>query len=262
MAVALTAGCAASAKPAQLSRFPEIKPQYRPVAEQMEDNPVACLQDKLEECKALQDYTLTFYRQERLGGALKPMEKIQAWFRSEPFSVKFVWNNPEANYEEAVFVNGENENKLLVKERKGFLFLPPTTRAIDPALPAKLGKAKNPITSFGLARMIERSLAPIRDPEIADQVTLDYKGIVKLDTEGVPAHHLQINRPTNDEWIHVRQDIFINAQTTLPAGTDLWKTEEKLDARYRYIDINTNIELTDENFVISEDDENAQASAE
>jgi len=254
----LTTGCT-TAKATKLSRFQEITPEFRPEASRIEADPVAYLKKKLVECEKLDGYALTFYRQERLGGTLKPMEKIQAWFRARPFSVKFVWHNPDSNYEEAVYVEGQNNNQLLVKERKGFLFLPPTTRSIDPKLPAKLGKARNPITSFGLSRMIERSLRPIEDPDIADEITFEYKGVVELDPEGVAAHHLRINRPTNDKWIHVRQDIFINAETALPAGTDLWKTAEELDARYRYLDISTDVELCDKDFQLSEEKESEKS---
>ncbi len=222
----------------------------------IEADPVAYLRELYRRCEALEQYRLTFYRQERVGSlvqTLTPMERMEALFRKKPFSVKFTWNAPDADYYETVYVEGQNDNKLLLRERKGIFPFPPQVRAIDPALPAKLGKARNAITDFGLARVSRRSLIPFEDPALAKVMTICYEGVVDLDPTGRPAHQLVIKRPPTPGYAYTRQDFYIDAETLLPAGTDLWLKSGDLGARYRYVDIRTDVQLTDSDFRLSKD---------
>lgn len=248
----LTAGCAAPVKAAKPILLKEVEPRYQKEARRLQADPLGYLKKLEERCSALPHYRLVFYRQEKLG-QLQPMEKMNAKFRREPFSVKFEWDDPNANYSESVYVQGENDNKLLVKERKGVLFLPPTVRIVDPAFSVKIGKSKNPITSFGMANMMRRMLEPITDPEIADQIVFNYRGVVELDPTGQPAHYLEILRPVTKKWIHAKQDVYIDAETLLPAGVDLWNPDTSLDARYRYANIDTSVSFSDADFRLSKD---------
>ncbi len=248
----LMTGCAAPVKAAKPILLKEVEPRYQKEARRIQSDPVAYLKKLEERCSALPYYQLVLYRQEKLG-QLQPLEKMIARFRRDPFSVKFIWDDPQADYFESVYVEGKNDNKLLVRERKGILFMPPTVRTIDPTLSVKIGKSKNPITSFGLANMVRRTLGPITDPEIADQIVFHYRGVVELDPTGYPAHYLEIIRPITRKWIHARQDFYIDAENLLPAGVDLWNKDESLDARYRYANIDTNVSFSDADFQLSRD---------
>ncbi|NLX15047.1 MAG: DUF1571 domain-containing protein [Phycisphaerales bacterium] len=247
----LTTGCAAPVKAAKPILLKEVEPRYQKEARSIQADPVGYLKKLEERCATLPQYQLVFYRQEKLG-QLQPMEKMNAKFRRDPFSVKFEWDDPNANYAESVYVHGENDGKLLVRERKGVLFLPPAVRVVAPDFSVKIGKSKNPITNFGLANMVRSSLGPITDPDIADQIVFNYRGVVELDPTGSPAHYLEVLRPVTKHWIHARQDVYIDADTLLPAGVDLWNKDESLDARYRYARIDTEPFLTDADFRLSQ----------
>lgn len=249
-----TVGCSSSAMfRKDVKRLDNVPDRYQTDARKIKSEPVHYLKELRRRCQTLEEYTLVFYRQERLGGTLKPMENMNAWYRKNPFSVKFEWKDPDADYYEAVYVQGENDNKLVVRERKGMLFFPPQIRKLNPQLTVAVKKSKNPITDFGLARLMERTLGPIEDLEIGPRITYEYKGVVSLDTTGQNVHHLRIHRPVSDTWTHARQDLFIDAETLLPAGTDLWLPNEQLDARYRYARIDTDVQLTDTDFRIREE---------
>ncbi len=262
--MAATAGCAADrAEPARTEQTPlpspapvpqtrEATAPQRPAAERIADDPVAFLEDVYQRANALDQYRLTFYRQERLGliPRLGPMEKIEAAFRKTPFSVKFVWENEDPDYWESVYVEARNNNKLIVRERKGVLGLPPVTRTLDVNDPVKLGRGKNPITDFGLAQVARRSLLPFQDPDIARVMTIGYRGIVNLEPINRPAHHLRVERPAVKDIRYTRQDFYVDTETLLPSGTDLYTPNGKLDALYRYTNVRTDVRLTDADFAM------------
>jgi hypothetical protein len=254
----LFTGCAAPEKAPPVAQPPEqiVSPEerYARDGERIAANPVAFLREVAERTSQLGEYRLTFYRQERTGlpPQLGPMEQIQAAFRKEPFSVKFEWADETMPYYESVYVKGENKNQMIVRERKGALpFLPPTIRNIDVMFPVKIGKSKNPITDFGLERIMQRTLLPFETPQIAEVMTIEYKGVVSLQPIERPAHYLRIDRPKVPGLAYTRQDFYIDAETLLPAGTDLYLPGDVLDARYRYADVNTDVDFNNADFRLS-----------
>lgn len=247
-------GCSQST-PEPLRQVEQSGGVSNPTAASIEADPVGFLEEVAQKAGQLDEYKLTFYRQERQGlfAQLGPMEKIDALFRADPFSVKFTWDNPERSYYESIYVEGKYDNQMLVRERHGFSFFPPQVRKVDVMLPVKLGLARNPITSFGLAQVVRRSLEPFHDPEIRKVMTIEYQGIVELPPENQKVYHLHIERPTSDQYRYTRQDIFVHTETLLPAGTDLYTPGPKLDARYRYTNVDPDVELTDADFRLVKD---------
>ena len=187
-------------------------------------DPVGYLRQLYARCEQLEQYRLKFYRQERLGfiPTLGEMEEIDASFRKRPFSVKFEWPDAKMPYYESVYVEGRNNNMLLIRERHGLLLAPPQVRIIGVDLPVKIGKAKNPITVFGLANMVRRTLEPFEDPKLKKVMTITCPGVVDLEPTRRPAYHLRIERPPTEGYRYTRQDFYVDVSTALPAGTDLW----------------------------------------
>ncbi|HSW46369.1 MAG TPA: DUF1571 domain-containing protein [Phycisphaerae bacterium] len=215
-------------------------------------DPVGFLRELAARCDRLDRYRLKFHRQERLGliPTIGAMEEINAAFRSKPFSVKFEWPDEKMPYYESVYVEGRNDNKLIIRERHGLLFAPPQVRVVNVDLPVKIGKAKNPITVFGLANLARRTLAPFEDERLRKVMTIKCNGVVDLEPMHRSAYYLVIERPPTEGYRYTRQDVFVDVETGLPAGTDLWLEDGQLDARYRYSDVQTNVTLTDADFHI------------
>ena len=252
-------GCSQSPLASGPKRLSAHEKRYRQEGRRIEANPVEYLQDVRHRCEQLTQYTMTFYRQERLGfpRRLKPMEEIRATFRAEPFSVKFEWDDPSCDFFESVYVSGQNGDKLIVRERNGmpvgFIRLKPQVRIVRVVDSIIWGKAKNPVTDFGLARVVQRTLKRFEDPATADGMGIAYVGVVDLEPIQRPAHHLRIDLPPIPGVSCNRQDFYIDAETLLPAGTDLWLPNGKLDARYRYTNVRTDVQLTDADFRLSVD---------
>lgn len=250
-------GCSQSAPVKGPERLHTQQKRYQREAKRIEAEPVAYLQEVRHRCEQLAQYTMTFYRQERLGlpRRLKPMEEIRATFRAAPFSVKFEWDDPARDFFESVYVAGQNDDKLIVRERHGmplgFIRLRPQVRVVRVVDSIIWGKAKNPVTDFGLARVMQRTLKRFEDPATADKMGIAYAGVVHLETIQRPAHHLRIDLPPIPGVACNRQDFYIDAETLLPAGTDLWLPNGDLDARYRYTNVQTAVQLTDADFRLS-----------
>lgn len=244
--IATIGGCAQPAeKPGRLSTTTSE-------VETINRDPVAYLRQLHQRCDALEQYRLKFYRQERLGliPSLGEMEEIDAAFRKKPFSVKFDWADEKMPYFESTYVEGQNQNKLVIRERKGILLSPPQIRKVDVDLPVAIGKAKNPITVFGLANIVRRTLEPFEDAQLKKDMTIRCVGVVNLDPTGRPAYHLRIERPPTAGYRYTGQDFYIDVESGWPAGTDLWLKDGQLDARYRYAAVDVNVQLTDADFAI------------
>lgn len=245
----------------QPKRIESPAERYARDGQRIADDPVAFLREVAGRTSQLRQYRLTFYRQERLGlpPRLGSMEEIRTSYRQEPFSAKFEWDSPDMPYFESLYVKGQNKDQLIVRERKGaFPLVPPMVRTMDILFPVKIGKAKNPITDFGLQRIMERTLLPFDTPEMAKGMTIRYEGLVDLEPMRRSTHHLRIDRPRTPGLAYTRQDLYFDAETLLPAGTDLYLPGEVLDARYRYADVRTDVNLTDADFRLSKDHPGSQ----
>jgi hypothetical protein len=59
-------------------------------------------------------YTLTMSKQERIGGRLQKPGLIRVAFREQPFSVALHWTHDAHRAERVLYVEGENDDKMLV----------------------------------------------------------------------------------------------------------------------------------------------------
>lgn len=232
-------------------------------ADRIRRDAVGYLREVLVRCEAIPQYRLTFIRQERLGllPTLGEPERIHVRFRAQPFSVKFDFPDPNGDYVESVYVHGANDNKLIVRERRGWMGLPPTIRRVNPADSVIWGRSKRPITEFGLANMMARTLATIENPPKGQPAVISYLGVEVLPQTGATAHHVIIMRATTAQTPCNRQDLWIDAQTGLPAGTCLVLPNGAIDALYLYADVRPDASLSDEDFRLSVPDAPTPAPA-
>src|SRR5436190_8787465 len=64
-------------------------------------------------------YTLTMQKQESINGRLRPHEVIEVAFRERPHSVFMRWLEGAGRAERALYVEGENNGKLLARPKSG-----------------------------------------------------------------------------------------------------------------------------------------------
>ncbi|MBU0637554.1 MAG: DUF1571 domain-containing protein [Planctomycetes bacterium] len=262
LAVASPLGCASNGK--------GIEPQAGQVAgmlaaeadtraELVRADPVAYLHAVAVKCSGLAQYQLTFTRHERRGlfNMLKGPERISCWFRREPFSIRMKWLDPDVKYGESVYIEGQYDNKVRFVPRHGAFGLKPSVTAVDLQTPVIWGEAKRPLTDFGLERLLERTLVPIA--EAGEEVVVTYMGLLVLPQSGQVVHHIHLEYP---DWRYrvSMQELYVDVKTDLPAGTVLKLSSGLIDAAYFYEEIRTDVSLTNDDFVMDFEREEAVAA--
>jgi hypothetical protein len=252
IAALLTAGCAGrqgsiEPNPQPLAGAPATQADAR--AEAVRADPVGYLRQVAANCRALEQYTLTFTRQERRGllNLLYGPERIACWFRREPFSIRMKWLDPEVKYGESTYVAGEQGNKVRFVPRHGLFGLPPRITAVELQTPVIWGESKYPLTTFGLERLMERTLRTM--DEAGNGVTVTYQGMMTLNASERIVHHLRLEYAPKLHRTPL-QDLYIDVETDLPAATVLKYSSGRLDAAYVYEDLDPKVALVDEDFLL------------
>jgi len=248
----LVTGCAASGRHPLPTPPPAAEALPAAVAARADfvaRDPRGYLFSVAENCRKLEQYTLTFIREERRGflNLLQGPEKIRCWFRRDPFSVRMLWLDPNVKYGESTYVAGEADNKVRFVPRHGFLGLPPKVVAVDLQTPVIWGESRRPLTDFGLERLMERTLVPLR--ESGEDARVTYVGVELLPETGRFVHHIRLEYPIG-RYAHPTQELYVDAENDLPAGTLLLLASGSLDAAYFYYDINPAVTLTDADFLM------------
>lgn len=136
-------------------------------------NPMAffeiCLRRYAREIKG---YTCIMQKQERLDGKVNPKEIIEAHFKEQPHSVVFNWIEGSRLAERALYVEGENEGKMLARP-KGVAarLIAGDVVARDPDSPDARKSGRYSLKDFGVKKAMERSLATWKTAQEAGMQT-------------------------------------------------------------------------------------------
>lgn len=108
------------------------------------------LEQGLEQLLAHRDYSATFYREERVNGEMLDPTTSVLKVRHQPFSIHMSW---DANRREAAYVEGQNRNKLLVRDDNLPRAL--SRMQIDPGGYIAMAESRYPVTKVGLAPLTQ-----------------------------------------------------------------------------------------------------------
>lgn len=110
------------------------------------------LEDAEQALREIPAYTATLEQQVDIDGKLREPERIDVKVRHEPFSVYMKWRS---DGQEALFVDGENDNRILARPTRGLVALRKVWR-IDPDSRQAMKNCRHPITELGIKRLQER----------------------------------------------------------------------------------------------------------
>ena len=100
----------------------------------------------------LTSYTAILEMQEEVNGSLRAMDSIEFKLRQQPFSVYMRWTD---NGQEALFVRGSNEDRLLAKPANGLAALKRLWR-LDPESRMAKQACRYAITESGIENLVNR----------------------------------------------------------------------------------------------------------
>ena len=101
-------------------------------------------------------YTATFFKQERIDGELADGQTMELKMRHSPFSVYMKWVTGDKG-RQVLYVDGENEGKMLVKFGGWKSRLP--SLKLDPNGSLALAESRHPITQAGLLGLVQEVIA-------------------------------------------------------------------------------------------------------
>ena len=217
-------------------------------------------QDGLKSIRAnIKDYTATLVKRERINGELNDHEFATIKVRQErtengkvvPFAVYLKFLKPKAIAgREVIWVKGENNNKLHAHEGGGSI-LPSVW--LDPNGFLAMRGQKYPITEIGMetlvVKLIERANDDMKHGQCQVQITPNFK------VNGRNCTLLQVTHPDKKpEYLFHIARVYVDAQLNIPIRYEayLWPStaggKPELDEEYTYVDVKTNVGLTDTDF--------------
>lgn len=232
------------------SRFTQrVGPAEPAAAAVIAADPRAYVRRVAENTRRLQQYTVRLTRIERRGllNALQGPERIDCRFRREPFSVRMKWLDADVKYGESTYVAGREKNQVRFVPRNGLFGLPPILTKVDVQTPVTWGEARYPVTEFGVERMMDQVLRNMATA--GDALTITYLGIVRLPDRTQLCHHLHFDYPP-DKFPASHVDFYVDPLTDLPVAVIIRFPNGKLDSAYFYEQLNPNVTLTDDDFVL------------
>jgi hypothetical protein len=207
----------------------------------LKSHPLAFLKKCLERYeREVQGYSTKFIKRERIAGNLKPLEKIEVFFRENPFSVYFDWIEGAGMAQKVLYVKGENENKLLARGSGALKYLPVFAKAVDGAEAKNNGRY--PIDQFGIYLGTKRSVASMEKAQQRGQLYLKYEGIFKVAELGDRQCYKLVRTPyvpLEDEGVY-EYTLFIDTESWLQIGSVLKDASGNLIAEYFFRDLKIN----------------------
>ncbi len=214
---------------------------------------IAFARESREAVKEVKDYTAHFSKTERIGNSMVQQE-MEMKFRTKPFSVYFLYQSNNEQGRQAIFVDGRNNNNLLVKEAKGVAGFIGAVRLKldDPRV-----KAENlyPVTHVGIANMLDETIKNWEHDLLVPGDEVDVQFFPNAKVKGVPCQAIQVTHMKRlKELKYSKNRIYFDKETKLPIRGERfgWARrageEPPLLEDYRYTNLKTNVNLTDADF--------------
>jgi outer membrane lipoprotein-sorting protein len=194
----------------------------------------------------VKSYSFTFQKQERIGEKLEKKELIDVKFREKPFSVYMNWLEGARKAARVLYVEGENDGKMLVKPTGIGSFL---IVSRDPEGEDARKAGRYTLKQFGLKKGLQRSLFGFQEDQKAGTLHVKYLGKQKIKEAGDRTCWVLKRRyeKPDDDGVG-EQTLYLDAQTWLMVGTILKDDKGRLLAEYWFRDVKLNPEFSKDPF--------------
>ena len=196
-------------------------------------------------------YTLVMQKQERINGYLNPTkELVDVWLREEPHSVLMKWRAGARLAEAVLWVEGENDGKMLVRPNGLVARLAAGDVTLrDPDGPEARKSGRFPINRFGLKLSLERALASWQAAHDRQVLHTEFPGVERLaQADDRLCFHIrrQGDEPEGDGVLE--QILYIDQETWLPVGILARGKGRELIGEYYFRQIHLNPEFNPDQF--------------
>jgi hypothetical protein len=204
-------------------------------------DPVAFLEKCLRRYdREVKGYSLVMQKQERVAGTVQPRETVEVRFREKPFSVCMKWLAGARQAKAALYVEGENDNNLLVLPAGLISFVGVVRRPLDS--PDVKASGRYGIEGFGLKKATERVLAGWRLRRAQGTLHVTYEGVYRVAETGgrlcYKLHRSRYAEPDDDGITDLV--LYLDVETWLQTGSVLRGEGGRLIGEYYFRDIRLN----------------------
>jgi hypothetical protein len=205
----------------------------------------------------VQNYTCTFWKQERIGDKLGQVERIAVSYREAPVSVFMRWEQNATEVKRALFVDApeyvDNQGRKVAKiEPNGAIVRLLISEVTLPIHGARARAAsRNPMDQFGFRRALELLLADNARSRQAGDLDLRYDGESEVD--GRPTYVLVRYLPyegDGSKYPNAKMIMHIDQEWMIPTAVYGYadKQAATLLCSYVYTGVKINPGLTDQDF--------------
>jgi hypothetical protein len=204
--------------------------------------------------QAVDDYTCTLFKRERIDGRLKPFHIMAVKVRSKPQSIYLKFQQP-ARGREAIYVSGRHGGKLLAHD-VGLNKLLAGTLQLEPTSARAMEDCRHPITEAGIGPLLEtlsKRWAVELDPA---ESSIAFRDDILVGTR--PCDMIESTHPLHRrEFLHHRVRVYIDQEFGLPIRFEAYDwprtptSEPDLQEEYTYTNLKLNVGLTDDDFEVS-----------
>jgi hypothetical protein len=226
--------------------WPSLAKMVESPGEQSQALPEPDIVTFLEKClnrydREIKGYTGVLYKHERVRGDLKKPEVVRFEFRESPFSVCMKWDEGAGQALATLYVQGENNNKMLVKPT----LLPFSTWQKDPRGPEAMAATRYSMDEFGIKIGTERVVSTWKKKQQEGKLHVAYEGVYYVEKAGnrpcYKIHRSQMKEPEDDGVMDVV--LYIDTETWLQVGTTLRNKDRHLIGDYYFRDLRLNPEF-------------------
>lgn len=203
--------------------------------------------------KAIEDYTATFLKIERIGGAVIE-QKMDLKLRRSPFSVYLRFRSPNELGREVIYVAGANDGRLLAHQPGVLGALAGTHRLKIDEWPVTL-ENRYPITEIGIERMLERSIAAWNAIEQSRFKSGRIRVIQDAEIDGLDCQVVEVEYERKKSKGEVSLSrVYFAKESQLPIRAEQFGWPVKTGVKpplleiYSYRNLNPNVGLADADF--------------
>ncbi|OAI53169.1 hypothetical protein AYO44_16250 [Planctomycetaceae bacterium SCGC AG-212-F19] len=214
-------------------------------------DPVAFLENCIRRCvREVKGYSLTLQKQENIAGKIQPSEIVQVHFREKPHSVFFNWVEGARLAERVLYVEGENDGKMLARPKGGLARIVAgdvTAREVNG--PDARNSARYTMDQFGFKKSTERTLLSWKTARDAGTLNVEYLGRSKVKEVGDKECYILKRIAKEPENDGVKESLYyFDSDTWLQVGVVLKDDKGLLIGSYYFRDLKLNPEFKKDQF--------------
>lgn len=199
------------------------------------------------------DYIATFEKTELVEGKVIE-QSMHMKLRRKPFSVYLCYRSGKGKGREVLYVEGANDNQLLVQE-PGFLASVVGTVEVNIEDPRVRAENRYLITEIGMRGILDRSLANWKSEQSADADNVEARFLPDCKFELMDCEAIElVRRQRGPKFPYSLTRVYFDRRSKLATGAEQygWPAskgeKDPLLERYVYSDVETNVGLTDADF--------------